>query len=653
MKKLRLTYAVLSVVFLGVLAVSPLKNYFREWRSVQQEYNRVVQTLPQRVKPTPIGLKQTWARELDRIDRCTTCHLGMNDSKLAKAPQPFTTHPKIAHDLDMFGCTICHDGQGLATESEEAHERTEFWDRPVLPTKYLESSCGTCHVNESPAETPVLNRGRELLVEQSCVACHDLAGFEKARTPTLDGIGNKVNRGWLVRWLKNPREVRPKAKMPNFHLSEEEIEVLADFLMSFKSFSKDARLAPLPAVFDEKKDDEAFINLGKTRFREARCISCHQVEGRGGHLAPELVKIASKTTPQWLYNYVQNPKRLQPGVEMPQYGFSEEEAAAVVAYMAAEFIDWDAPEGESTAAHTPVPNFYERGLAIFNQYNCGGCHALSAEKIVENKGPELTSIGSKEIFQFDFTKVDIPQTRFDYIDAKLKNPRAFGESTRMPQYTLSDEDRNAITTALLAQKNEALPREFVRERPKQPVFTPQGEIGKIFDKYACLKCHAVAGTGGNIAPDLSIVGSQLQREWMNDYFKVPYSLRPIVEERMPNLFIADDEVEKLLDYFNTVLIDDSISAANDFRSTPEAIERGRGLYFEKYGCQSCHIIDGKGGYVGPPLDRSGERLQPGWTFKWLMHPQKYKPDTLEPTTGMYEAEARDIVAYLVSLVSEQ
>jgi mono/diheme cytochrome c family protein len=652
MKKLRLAYAILSVVFLGVLAVSPLKNYFREWRAVQQEYNEVIRELPQRVQPISIGLQQIWARDLDRIDRCTSCHLGISDSKLAEAPQPFTTHPKIFHDTDKFGCTICHGGQGLATEYEEAHQPTEFWDKPVLPKKYLQASCGSCHINEALAETPVLNRGRELVEELSCVACHDLAGFEKAWTLALNGIGTKVNRDWLVRWLKNPQAERPATKMPNFMLSGDEVEVLADFLMSFKNFENNARLAPLPKVFDEKKDTDAFINLGKTRFREARCISCHAVEGRGGKLAPDLAKTASKTSAVWLYNYIRNPKRLQPGVEMPQHGFTEEEAAAVVAYMASEFIDWDLPEEDSTAEHTPAPNFFEQGLAVFNKYNCGGCHALGTDKVAENKGPGLTAIGSKEIFLIDFAGTDIPHTRHDFIDAKLESPRAFGENMRMPRYTLSDEDRDAITTALLAQKSEPLPRKFVRDRPERPDFTPQGEIGKILNKYACLKCHTINGTGGKIAPDLSIVGSQLQREWMKDYFKIPYSLRPIVEERMPNLFIAEDEVEKLLDYFETVLIDDSISIASDFARTPEMAERGKGLYFEKYGCQSCHIIDGKGGYVGAPLDRSGERLQPGWAFKWLMHPQKYKPETVEPRSGMSEAEARDIVAYLMTLVSK-
>jgi nitric oxide reductase subunit C len=222
----------------------------------------------------------------------------------------------------------------------------------------------------------------------------------------------------------------------------------------------------------------------------------------------------------------------------------------------------------------------------------------------------------------------------------------------MPKYQLSEADRQAIIAVLLSHQNEPLPREFVRTVPPPPKYDPQGKLGQVIRKYSCLKCHTINQTGGTIAPDLSIVGSQLQQQWVERYFKLPYSLRPIMEERMPNLFISEDEVKTLTDYFYTVVVDDSISIGDDWNNSAAAIERGQGLFREKYGCQSCHILGGKGGYVGPPLDDTGNRLQPGWVFRWLMNPQKYKPGTVEPRTGMPEAEAKDLTAYLMSLKKE-
>jgi len=654
MKKLYTIYAIAGIVFLGVLIISPFKDYFREWRSVQNDFNKYIQKLPQKVEPVPVALQQIWARELDRIDRCVTCHVGINNNKLVNAPQPFRSHPEIPHETGKFGCTICHEGQGLATDYADSHLLSEFWDKPVLPNRYVESSCGQCHINENLELTPTLNRGRTLINDYNCIACHDLPpGYSKPFVPSLDGIGSKVvGRSWLVRWLQNPQEIQPETKMPDFMLSVEEADILTDFLMSFNSYANDVKLDSLPEVYRQQKDEDEFIQLGKTRFREARCISCHAVEGKGGHLANDLGKVASKASDVWIFNFIKNPHELQPGIEMPQYGFSTGEVAAITAYMESEFLDWDLPE-DTAAAHQVPPNFFEQGLALYNQNNCGGCHTLSSEKISLNPGPELTSIGSKKIYEIDFGSSDIPHTLYDYIETKINAPRLFGESTKMPDYKFEKSDYQAIATVLLSFKNEPLPGELIRTVPQPPTYDPQGKVGMIIKKYSCLKCHTINQTGGTIAPELSIVGSQLQQPWIESYFKLPYSLRPVMEERMPNLFISDDEINTLVDYFYTVLVDDSIFIENEWDNSTTAIQRGQGLYHEKYGCQSCHILGGTGGYVGPPLDDTGNRLQPGWVYQWLLNPQKYKPGTLEPNTGMSEKEAMDITAYLMSQKEEK
>jgi mono/diheme cytochrome c family protein len=324
----------------------------------------------------------------------------------------------------------------------------------------------------------------------------------------------------------------------------------------------------------------------------------------------------------------------------------------LTAFIESEYVDRDTPK-DTINVHQPPANFFEQGIALFNQYNCGGCHELSSDKVSQNRGPDLSAIGSKKTYQIDYGTSNIPHTLFDYIDAKVKSPRTFGGSTRMPEYQLNKANNQAITTVLLSWQNEPLPREFVRTAPQYPKYEPQGKVGQIIQKFSCLKCHTINKTGGTIAPDLSIVGSQLQQKWVEGYFKVPYSLRPVMEERMPNLFIAENEIQTLTDYFFKVLVNDSISIPGGWNNSADAIARGQGLFREKYGCQSCHIVGGNGGYVGPPLDKSGERLQPGWIYRWLLNPQKYKPETLEPRTGVSEDEAKDLTAYLMSLKSEK
>lgn len=646
MNKLWKYFAMASVAFLVVLAVSPFKDFFREWKGYQMKYNRVIADLPRRVKPAEIGIKQVWVQKLDRVDRCVTCHLGVEEPALASAPEPFRTHPRIYHDIEELGCTICHEGQGAATEYRESIGKVKYWDTPILPRQFMEASCAKCHKEKDVPQAPILNLGRTLIEESNCMGCHKLDGYEKQWIPALDGIGLKVDRTWLVNWLKNPKGYFPGTRMPNFLLTDEEANTLADFLLSFKSLPGNESLQPLPAQLVSANDAQKakLAELGSTRFREARCISCHPVNGRGGYVATELGKVASKVNAQWLYNYIKNPKRLLPGVRMPRYRLKEEELSGMVAYMQSEFVDYDR---EQLPPHTPDPAYYEKGLALFKKYNCAGCHRLSVISKEQEPGPELTSIGSKKMYEIEFGASGIEQTLPSYLTTKLLNPRAFATSLRMPRYEFTEKEAEAITVALLGNTSERIPDELIVHPAPPSTYSPQGDFGRLVDDLACLGCHKMNGRGRLVATDLSLEGSQAQAHWIEGYFRIPYSLRPILTERMPNLFLSDGEIRTLVDYVGKVFLADSLERT--VPSDAATAGKGKGLYFERYACQSCHQIGGTGGYVGPPLDKVGGRLNAGWIFHWLKNPQAFKPATLEPNNNLSDADADALTAYLMTL----
>jgi mono/diheme cytochrome c family protein len=487
-----------------------------------------------------------------------------------------------------------------------------------------------------------------LVRDYKCFACHDEPGQYSTFTPVLDGVGEKVvARGWIATWLKNPKAFRPETKMPNFFLSDDERGALTDFLMDHKTFAGDFSLEPLPRIYDQRKETADFIDSGRTLFRESPCSSCHLLNGEGGRVSSDLAKIGSKAMPVWIYNFIRNPQGLQPGVEMPRFGFPADEVAAITAYFESELLDWDAYE-EDTDLEI-IPDLDERGRSFLYQYNCLGCHSLSGVEVAQNGGPEHLGIGSKCLYEIWFGETFVPHTLHDYIDFKLKTPRIFGESMRMPQFNFSDEDRHAVTTYLLSLRDEELPHAWMRRKPAYPEFIPRGKFGEILQKYSCLKCHSVQGRGESVAPDLTLVGSRLQRDWIKRFLNVPISRRPLVEERMLKLFMAEDEINTVIDYFVKILVDDSLNVPGGWRPTREAEERGGRLFWETYGCQSCHTVDNLGGYIGPPLDGAGDRLQPGWILHWLLDPQKYIPDTIEPRSGMSMEEAMDVVAYLMRM----
>ena len=67
----------------------------------------------------------------------------------------------------------------------------------------------------------------------------------------------------------------------------------------------------------------------------------------------------------------------------------------------------------------------------------------------ENFAPELSRIGSKPVAQLVFLP-GMPHTLPDYLAGKIRQPRAFGPGLRMPQYTFTPEQVDALTTALLS-----------------------------------------------------------------------------------------------------------------------------------------------------------------------------------------------------------
>ena len=81
-------FCIASIVLFAVYAAAPLREYFREWKGYQKHYNqlaqeRLRQNIP--VRLASIGIRQIWQPELDAVDRCETCHLGIDNQALRDA----------------------------------------------------------------------------------------------------------------------------------------------------------------------------------------------------------------------------------------------------------------------------------------------------------------------------------------------------------------------------------------------------------------------------------------------------------------------------------------------------------------------------------------------------------------------------------------
>lgn len=73
--------------------------------------------------------------------------------------------------------------------------------------------------------------GQALIEAYQCYACHNIAGFPgRALYPDLTTVKERRTADWEKTWLANPQKVTPGTLMPNFHLSQEAIQAIVDYL---------------------------------------------------------------------------------------------------------------------------------------------------------------------------------------------------------------------------------------------------------------------------------------------------------------------------------------------------------------------------------------------------------------------------------------
>ena len=648
-----------SLLLLIALAIAPTKDFFNEWRHYQRQYRKFISTRADSLTLQHHfagGIQQIWLPELAVVDRCTTCHVAVSEKSLlgeASVPEPFRAHPPVAHNVKDWGCVICHRGQGPATELAEAHDATRAWEEPILPARYLESSCGQCH--RAPLTgTPQLNLGRNLLGRYGCVHCHTIKLSDGSTVkptddpPSLSHIADKTTREWIYAWLKNPYAYAVTTTMPDFKLTDADARDISAFLIA----NSTAVAGDADAVTKAPQPDPT---AGASLYGESFCASCHAVQNAagnvvGGDVGPELTRIGNKAKPEWLRVWLRNPRIYNPETAMPHYRFTELQVSLLTAYLGNK-SDSDLLGNVRLDAATPEQ--VAHGKVLVTTFGCASCHEISGIKKPDNFAPELTRVGSKPLTEIVFLP-GMKRSTPDYIATKIRQPRAFGAGLKMPQYTLAPAQIDALTTALLTFTGSAhdLPLALIVPAKAPSSYQPAGKAGQLMSDLACFSCHAINGRGGDMAPDLSWEGTAVQRPWLQAFLKNPGTLRPALIRRMPRFNLSDSEITELTDYMMTVYqtpaFDRDSLASNGYPAAQ--VEQGRQLFYSKYACQSCHIIDTKvdKGYIGPTLTQVGSRLNAAWIYHWLKNPQSLQPSTIEPSRNMNDEDARALTAFLMT-----
>ena len=630
-------------------------------------------TLPKIPKIQQVSMDEFDRNRFDqpvaRVDRCVTCHLAINRPGFENEANPFKTHPRrevlladSAHPPEKFGCTGCHEGQGVAVNSaKQAHGEVHLWEFPLLRGAKAQSSCTSCHldVQKFAEDAPLLAEGQRLFEQIGCTGCHLVKGYENIPkiAPSLMKISAKVDPSWMVRWIENPHKFRPRTRMPNFELKQDEALAIASYIWSQSKEEGDkwSKAHPMPAAFRE--GDANAAARGKKLVETIGCKGCHGFAdgefstplGKEKDLVPNLKDIAAKTGPQWIYHWIKDPRGFAPDTRMPSLRLTDDEAGAITAYLTTLGSKSEPMAGIEEKLADPAN--IKRGESLVRKWGCFGCHDIKGMEKESRIGAELTTFGSKTVEELAFgNRTDVKHTWDDWTYHKLKTPRGYATERveqLMPQFDLADEDIKALRTLLGGFRERRVGQRYLADQGLRVQQVVEGR--RLMQQYNCVGCHEIENRGGFVRkyyqenptaapPVLNGEGEKVQSPWFFGFLKAPITLRPWLEIRMPTFGLSDEHTNQLVSYFNGLSkVDIPYAYIDDKKIPPEHIDAAKMLTSKEYfDCFSCHVQGGKtpeGPKEGwaPDLAMARQRLNPNWIIKWLKDPQKVQPGTKMPS----------------------
>ncbi|MFI5365107.1 MAG: c-type cytochrome [Candidatus Binatia bacterium] len=358
---------------------------------------------------------------------------------------------------------------------------------------------------------------------------------------------------------------------------------------------------------------------GRRVFEEKHCSSCHGVPGdpNAERIGPDLGRqrawqdVMQLAGSFWNHTPAMLERMRERGIERPTLSSDDmRKLAAYLFYL--NFLD--------------EPGDVGRGRALFEERSCTRCHQLGGHG--GTAGPRLDELK--------------PYASSLFLAQALWN-HGIEMSGKMKELQL-DRPRlegNDVADIVAFMRADAQPA-----APLQPVAAEAGSprAGRmLFQQKRCIECHAIAGSGGTIGPDL---GLRRPMRHVSEVAGALWNHGPIMWAKMKDRHIAfpylsDRDMSDLLAYLYFVQY---VGGGGD-------AQKGAAVFRDKH-CAQCHAAAGAGPKKGPDLAASKALASPAdWAAAMWNHAPAVDQalrETQAPWPRFDDDEMRDLVVFLRS-----
>ncbi len=501
-----------------------------------------------------------------------------------------------------------------------------YWEEEGMARQTIPPSAYEAAADDSTVAGELKRHGRMVFSQHNCIKCHaPEAGYGATPmpelleiAPILAGIGDRVSEEWLVKWVADPKAMRPGTKMPQLvdPSTPEGLQQAADLAAFMVSTSSKNEIKPI--VIDPK-----LVQAGGAVFHELGCVACHYPAGENSSDDSRRIplnNIASKYLPDQLIAFLKKPEAFHPYTAMPNFQLSDTEADSLAHFLHSESLgketkmSYKFPKGDAT-----------RGAAVSESLQCGTCHPGMP-------GAVSKAISLKGIFKMDWAEKgcvakDVKQANLPHPNIDKKELEALLAFSKSGHGSLSKDSYAEFAERQIDAKRCTACHSL--DEKVSLLNTLHGSTAKFAAHIKGLDERV-----DQTRPQLTFIGEMLHTSYIEAMLTgtVKERPRPWLGTRMP-VFSANAKpfAEGLsrLHGFNP-------SAPEKIKTDLERVKIGHSLIgAEGFACTTCHgdgdIKPTAAFEVGAiNFSQISDRLREGYYYRWMDHPAAVMPGNKMP-----------------------